>query len=59
VSVVRYTARRPFLLRSNDTGGDLGALRPPPKKAGEGEEPEDPAEAQVDSDDAAVGGGAG
>lgn len=59
VSVVRYTARRPFLLRSNDTGGDLGALRPPPKKAGEGDGPEDPAEAQVDSDDAAVGGGAG
>ena len=59
VSVVRYTARRPFLLRTNDTGGDLGALRPPPKKDSEGEEPEGPAGAQVDSGDAAVGGGAG
>jgi hypothetical protein len=59
VSVVRYTARRPFLLRSNDTGGDLGALRPPPKKAGEGDGPKDPAEAQVESGDATVGGGAG
>ena len=48
VSVVRYTARRPFLLRSNDNGGDLGGLKPPPAP---------PAEA--DGGDAAVGGGAG
>ena len=48
VSVVRYTARRPFLLRSNDNGGDLGGLKPPP---------EPPPEA--DGGDAAVGGGAG
>ena len=48
VSVVRYTARRPFLLRSNDNGGDLGGLKPPPAPPAEG-----------DRGDAAVGGGAG
>jgi len=53
VSVVRYTSRRPFLLRSNDTGGDLASLLPPPKQADEG------AEEQADDGDAAVGGGAG
>ncbi len=47
VSIVRYTSRRPFLLRSNDTGGDLASLVPPPKPA------------DGDSGDAAVGGGAG
>ena len=54
VSVVRYTARRPFLLRSNDTGGDLGPLKPQPQPAtpAEGEE-------ATDTGDAAVGGGAG
>ncbi len=53
VSVVRYTSRRPFLLRTNDTGGDLASLLPPPKEADEG------AEEQADDGDAAVGGGAG
>ena len=48
VSVVRYTARRPFLLRSNDNGGDLGGLKPPPQQPPE-----------ADRGDAAVGGGAG
>ncbi|HEU4999624.1 MAG TPA: MSMEG_4193 family putative phosphomutase [Lapillicoccus sp.] len=48
VSVVRYTARRPFLLRSNDNGGDLGGLKPPPQPA-----------AEDDRGDAVVGGGAG
>jgi probable phosphomutase (TIGR03848 family) len=28
VSVVRYTSRRPFVLRLNDVGGDLSAVRP-------------------------------
>ena len=55
VSVVRYTARRPFLLRSNDTGGDLGPLKPPPKPASAQPEGED----ATDTGDAAVGGGAG
>jgi len=54
VSVVHYTARRPFLVRSNDTGGNLASLLPPPKPAeGEGED------AAADDGDAAVGGGAG
>jgi len=46
VSVVRYTARRPFLLRSNDTGGDLASLVPPLEEA-------------VPAGDAPVGGGLG
>ncbi len=50
VSVVRYTALRPFAVRVNDVGGDLAAVVPPPPKEGE-----DGAEAS----DAAVGGGAG
>jgi probable phosphomutase (TIGR03848 family) len=48
VSVIRYTKTRPFVLRTNDTGGDLGAYLPPrtrrPKRG---------------SDDAALGGGVG
>ena len=30
VSVVRYTPHRPFVLRVNDTGGDLAGLRGDP-----------------------------
>jgi broad specificity phosphatase PhoE len=29
VSIVRYTPLRPFVLRMNDTGGDLAHLAPP------------------------------
>ncbi|MFN0285145.1 MAG: histidine phosphatase family protein [Kineosporiaceae bacterium] len=32
VSVVRYTALRPFAVRVNDIGGDLSGLTPPPAK---------------------------
>lgn len=46
VSVVRYTTRRPFVLRMNDLGGALVGLRPP-------EHPTAP------EGDAEVGGGAG
>ena len=46
VSVVRYTSRKPFVLRLNDVGGDLTGLRPPEKPAAE-------------EGDAVVGGGAG
>ena len=46
VSAVRYTSRRPFVLRLNDLGGDLAGLRPP-------ERPTTP------EGDAEVGGGAG
>ncbi len=39
VSAVRYSATRPFVLRQNDTGGDLSPLAPPPPTAdGEGAE---------------------
>jgi probable phosphomutase (TIGR03848 family) len=48
VSAIRYTETRPFVLRQNDTGGDVAAFLPPPPSA-------DAAPAQ----DAAVGGGAG
>ncbi|MET0235177.1 MAG: histidine phosphatase family protein [Kibdelosporangium sp.] len=35
VSVVRYTDTRPFVLRTNDNGGDLASIVPPkPKKTG-------------------------
>ncbi|MEO7448249.1 MAG: histidine phosphatase family protein, partial [Humibacillus sp.] len=46
VSVLRYTSRKPFVLRLNDVGGDLEGLRPPDKPA-------------VDDGDAEVGGGSG
>ncbi len=47
VSVVHYTALRPFVERTNDTGGSLAGLRPPPKRK------------RRRSSDAVVGGGAG
>ncbi|MGY1810696.1 histidine phosphatase family protein [Blastococcus sp. SYSU D00669] len=49
VSVVSYTDTRPFVVRMNDTGGDVAALLPPPKKR---------RRRKADSD-ATVGGGAG
>jgi len=48
VSVIRYTAARPYVLRSNDSGGDLTAFAPPKRR---GRRPR--------SGDATVGGGAG
>ena len=50
VSVVRYTDLRPFVLRVNDTGGDVAGLVPPPKKR---------TRRSRTSSDAVVGGGAG
>lgn len=50
VTAIRYTPLRPFLVRLNDTGGDLTALVPPQPKRGGG--------SAADSD-AAIGGGAG
>jgi probable phosphomutase (TIGR03848 family) len=49
VSVVRYTDTRPFVLRVNDTGGDVAALLPPKRRR----------RRRTPSADAAVGGGAG
>jgi len=48
ISVVTYTDTRPFVVRVNDTGGDVAALIPPKKKRG-----------RRKSSDAVVGGGAG
>jgi probable phosphomutase (TIGR03848 family) len=54
VTVIRYTRLRPFLLRSNDVGGDVANLVPPsevPEDADGGE--------NTTGSDAAVGGGPG
>jgi probable phosphomutase (TIGR03848 family) len=48
VSVIRYTDTRPYVLRSNDTGGDLAPFAPP-KRTGR----------RRRSSEATVGGGAG
>jgi broad specificity phosphatase PhoE len=50
VTVIRYTDLRPFVLRTNDTGGDLSGLVPPPKIK---------RRSRKASSDAVVGGGAG
>ena len=49
VSVVDYTPMRPFIERTNDTGGSFAGLRPPTKGR----------RRRARSSDAAVGGGAG
>lgn len=48
VSVIRYTATRPYVIRVNDTGGDLTAFVPPKRRR-----------RSTRGDDATVGGGAG
>ncbi|GAA1693555.1 histidine phosphatase family protein [Fodinicola feengrottensis] len=50
VSVVRYTETRPFVVRMNDTGGDVSALLPPKKRR---------RKTRAHESDAVVGGGAG
>ncbi|SFK72907.1 probable phosphomutase, MSMEG_4193 family [Geodermatophilus ruber] len=50
ISVVTYTETRPFVVRVNDTGGDVAAFVPPPRKGRR--------RRKADSD-AVVGGGAG
>ncbi len=49
VSVIRYTDTRPYVLRTNDVSGELGAFAPPTRRR----------RRKVGSDDATVGGGAG
>ena len=49
ISVITYTDTRPFVVRMNDTGGDVAALLPPPKRR----------RRKAASSDAIVGGGAG
>jgi probable phosphomutase (TIGR03848 family) len=48
ISVVTYTDTRPFVVRVNDTGGDVSGLIPPPRRR-----------RRTPSSDAVVGGGAG
>ncbi|MGX5654552.1 histidine phosphatase family protein [Geodermatophilus nigrescens] len=50
ISVVTYTETRPFVVRMNDTGGDVAALVPPKKR---------PRRRKGRDSDAVVGGGAG
>lgn len=52
VTVINYTALRPFVVRVNDTGTDLATLLAPPKKGSRSRRPTAPS-------DAVVGGGAG
>ena len=67
ITAIRYTPVRPFLLRLNDTGGDLSTLvRPAPAPAAQATAPEAAeeaaaaaAQAGLDESDAPVGGGAG
>jgi probable phosphomutase (TIGR03848 family) len=49
ISVITYTETRPFVVRVNDTGGDVAALIPPPPRRRRAKR----------SSDAVVGGGAG
>jgi probable phosphomutase (TIGR03848 family) len=49
ISVITYTDTRPFVVRVNDTGGDVSALIPPPRRRRRTKR----------SSDAVVGGGAG
>jgi probable phosphomutase (TIGR03848 family) len=49
ISVIAYTETRPFVVRMNDTGGDVAALIPPKKKG----------RRRPRTSDAVVGGGAG
>jgi probable phosphomutase (TIGR03848 family) len=49
ISVITYTDTRPFVVRVNDTGGDVTGLIPPPRRRRRGK----------GSSDAVVGGGAG
>jgi probable phosphoglycerate mutase len=54
ISVIRYTATRPFVLRTNDSGGDLSNLKPRALKAKRKR-----SSSKLSSSDAVIGGGAG
>lgn len=63
VSVISYTPTRPFVVRVNDTGGDLSSLVPKPEEPTEGEEASDAAEPAAATagaaSDAVIGGSTG
>lgn len=50
VSVIRYTSTRPYVIRVNDTGGDLAGFAPPKKRR---------RRTKAAEQDATIGGGAG
>lgn len=52
LSIIRYTAERPYVLATNSSAGDLGWLAPKPRRNAR-------RAARVASSDAVVGGGAG
>lgn len=56
ISVIRYAPTRPFVLLTNDTGGDLANLRPQSKKGGKKVKS---STTRHRSSDAVIGGGAG
>lgn len=58
VTVIRYTPVRPFLVRLNDSAGDLGQLVPPKRSRRRRARPAD-SDAAVGGGADAVGGGAG
>jgi hypothetical protein len=58
VTAIRYTPLRPFLVRLNDTGGDLAALRPRGRSRRRGG-PRAARRPPAAGSDAPVGGGAG
>jgi probable phosphomutase (TIGR03848 family) len=49
VSIIRYTKTRPYVLRVNDTGGELAGFAPPKRRR----------RTKAGADDATVGGGVG
>jgi probable phosphomutase (TIGR03848 family) len=48
VTVIRYTSTRPYVIRVNDTGGDLAGFAPPKRRRG-----------RAGGNDATIGGGTG
>ncbi|MBE1536196.1 MSMEG_4193 family putative phosphomutase [Actinomadura algeriensis] len=58
LTAVRYTELRPFVVRLNDTGGDVSALVPEPQEGEPGREGDGSGKAGLGSSDAVVGGGA-
>jgi probable phosphomutase (TIGR03848 family) len=58
VSVISYTPTRPFVVRVNDTGGDLSSLVPKPEEEKDGEDAAAAAEDAVPAE-ATVGGSTG
>lgn len=60
ICVIRYTPTRPFVVRTNDSGGDLsGLVARHPRRPRRGTHARKSARARDSDSDAAVGGGAG